>query len=108
MKPVLGLGKRFEGTLSSGGWLICKDERRGQTEEEGHSQKFKEVVFLDCRDVEETLSKFENTETPTTSNQPQLRNCYHHGVMLTMFCDSCEEPVCDQCTVVGPHNTQVG
>ncbi len=37
----------------------------------------------------------------------QLRTCYHHSVFLTLYCDTCEEPVCDQCTIVGPHNTQM-
>lgn len=42
----------------------------------------------------------------TLHEGPSARNCYHHGIKLTMFCEACEEPVCDQCTVVGPHNTQ--
>ena len=42
-------------------------------------------------------------------DQPhQIRNCYHHSMILTLYCDHCDEPVCDQCTIVGPHNTQVG
>lgn len=46
------------------------------------------------------LEAVENTNT-------QLRTCYHHAVFLTLYCDTCEEPVCDQCTIVGPHNTQM-
>ena len=33
--------------------------------------------------------------------------CVHHKEPLKYFCDSCEEPICNQCTIMGPHNTQV-
>ena len=33
--------------------------------------------------------------------------CYHHNQELLLYCDSCEEPVCDHCTYLGPHNTQL-
>jgi hypothetical protein len=33
--------------------------------------------------------------------------CYHHNQELRFFCDSCEEPICYDCTVMGPHNTQL-
>lgn len=31
----------------------------------------------------------------------------HHGLRLDIFCESCDEPVCKDCSVVGPHNNQV-
>lgn len=33
------------------------------------------------------------------------RMCVLHGKPLRYFCDSCEELICYDCTVMGPHNT---
>ncbi len=35
------------------------------------------------------------------------RNCVHHQKDLVLYCESCEEPICDQCSTLGPHNNQV-
>ena len=35
------------------------------------------------------------------------KNCVLHGKPLRYFCDSCEELICYDCTVMGPHNTQL-
>ena len=37
----------------------------------------------------------------------QSKTCMLHGKPLRYFCDSCEELVCYDCTVMGPHNTQL-
>mmetsp|Transcript_35349 Transcript_35349/g.34378 ORF Transcript_35349/g.34378 Transcript_35349/m.34378 type:complete len:171 (+) Transcript_35349:328-840(+) len=34
-------------------------------------------------------------------------NCFLHHKQLRYFCDSCEELICYDCTVMGPHNTQL-
>lgn len=36
----------------------------------------------------------------------QLR-CQQHELPFSLFCDRCDEPVCDQCSVVGPHNSSI-
>jgi hypothetical protein len=33
--------------------------------------------------------------------------CIHHGQALMFFCETCEEPICNQCAILGPHNNQV-
>lgn len=33
--------------------------------------------------------------------------CIPHKRKLVYFCDSCQEPICQQCTALGPHNSQV-
>ena len=33
--------------------------------------------------------------------------CVQHNSNLIYFCESCEEPVCQLCTTLGPHNNQV-
>jgi hypothetical protein len=34
----------------------------------------------------------------------EIKNCVHHELSLNLFCESCEEPICRQCTILGPHN----
>jgi hypothetical protein len=36
------------------------------------------------------------------------KNCYlHKGQPLKLFCESCEEPICHECQMIGPHNNQL-
>ena len=35
------------------------------------------------------------------------KQCFLHNQPLRYFCDSCEELICYDCTVMGPHNTQL-
>ena len=47
---------------------------------------------------------FFNTFNPQGAEK---RTCTLHGKPLLYFCDSCEELLCYDCTVMGPHNTQL-
>jgi len=42
---------------------------------------------------------------PPTQTVSKL--CIHHSQPMAFYCDSCQEPVCNTCTVIGPHNTQL-
>ena len=33
--------------------------------------------------------------------------CYHHNNPLKFYCESCEEPVCHECQMIGPHNNKL-
>ena len=33
--------------------------------------------------------------------------CYHHNNPLKYFCESCEEPICQECQMIGPHNNKL-
>ena len=36
------------------------------------------------------------------------KNCYlHKDQMLKLFCESCEEPICHECHMIGPHNNKL-
>jgi len=33
--------------------------------------------------------------------------CYHHNNQLNFYCESCEEPICHDCRLIGPHNNKL-
>ena len=33
--------------------------------------------------------------------------CVHHNLPLKLFCDSCNEPACEECKVSGPHDSKL-
>ena len=35
------------------------------------------------------------------------RRCYLHSEKIVFYCETCQEPVCDKCLLIGPHNNQV-
>ena len=36
------------------------------------------------------------------------KTCYlHSGQSLKLFCESCEEPICHECQMIGPHNNKL-
>ena len=36
------------------------------------------------------------------------KSCYlHSGQPLKLFCESCEEPICHECQMIGPHNNKL-
>lgn len=47
-------------------------------------------------------------ERHPTSEIPHLRKlCFHHNNTLKFFCESCEEPICHDCQLIGPHNNKL-
>ena len=47
------------------------------------------------------------TQPVLNTNVTVSRQCMLHNKPLRYFCDSCEELLCYDCTVMGPHNTQL-
>jgi len=35
------------------------------------------------------------------------KECVHHKKKFQYYCESCEEPICDHCSMLGPHNNQL-
>ena len=33
--------------------------------------------------------------------------CYHHNLPIKLYCESCEEPICHECQIIGPHNNRL-
>jgi len=34
------------------------------------------------------------------------KECIHHKKKFMLYCESCDEPICDHCSMLGPHNNQ--
>ena len=42
------------------------------------------------------------------SNLPQNKGCFlHNNEPIQYFCESCEEPICQKCQMIGPHNNKL-
>jgi hypothetical protein len=48
-----------------------------------------------------------NFRVPITDVYHLKKLCYHHHSPLKFYCESCEEPVCHECQMVGPHNNKL-
>lgn len=35
------------------------------------------------------------------------KSCIHHNQSLRFYCESCEEPICQECFHIGPHNNKL-
>ena len=44
---------------------------------------------------------------PLTEMNHLKKMCYHHNMPLKFYCESCEEPICQECQIIGPHNTKL-
>ena len=54
------------------------------------------------------IPAFKNHEKIPYENLTHLNKfCYHHNFPLKFFCESCVEPVCEECKINGPHNTRL-
>ena len=59
--------------------------------------KFNEVVNQNQEEVQQIPEYIPRKE----------KTCIHHERKLALYCESCEEVICEQCSVLGPHNNQV-
>ncbi len=46
-------------------------------------------------------------QAPQVPKQPPVRLCVHHNQPLKFYCEACEEPTCEDCHTLGPHNTEL-
>ena len=61
-----------------------------------------------CENQIHVIPLFKEHERIPISNLNILKKvCYHHNNNLKFFCDSCEEPICEDCQILGPHNTKL-
>lgn len=44
---------------------------------------------------------------PLTEMTHLKKLCYHHNNPLKFYCESCDEPICHECQIIGPHNTKL-
>lgn len=51
---------------------------------------------------------YKNHERVPINEMKHLKHlCVHHNLPLKLFCDSCNEPACDECKISGPHDTKL-
>ena len=51
---------------------------------------------------------FKSHERVPINEMKHLKHlCVHHNLPLKHFCNSCNEPVCDECKIIGPHDTKL-
>ena len=61
-----------------------------------------------CEEQIHVVPSNRNHERHPLSDLSHLRKmCYHHNAPLKYFCESCEEPICQECQMIGPHNNKL-
>ena len=51
---------------------------------------------------------YKNHERVPINEMKHLKHfCIHHNLPLKLFCNSCNEPICEECKTVGPHDTKL-
>ena len=44
---------------------------------------------------------------PISDNSHFKKLCFNHNSPLKYFCETCEEPICQECQILGPHNGKI-
>lgn len=61
-----------------------------------------------CDDQIHIVPSNRNHEKKSTNIIASLqKSCYLHSKPLKLFCESCEEPICQDCQMIGPHNNKL-
>ena len=80
---------------------------------EPHDNKDKKVIKKRKNEEDHHSGSEESSESRGTKEGPQPEEgpkeklCFLHEMKLVYFCETCEEPICDKCILLGPHNNQV-
>lgn len=71
----------------------------------------KECEKAYCPNCDRTIHSIPAYKThermPLTQMMHLKKMCYHHNNPLKFYCESCEEPICHECQIIGPHNTKL-
>lgn len=66
------------------------------------------VLCNACEEQIHIIPSNQNHERFPLNNLKHVKKqCYHHKSSLQFYCESCDEPVCKECTIQGPHNTKL-
>ena len=66
---------------------------------------------LYCKICDEQIhivpSNRNHEKKPISNNSYFKKLCYNHNSPLKYFCETCEEPICQECQILGPHNGKI-
>jgi len=82
-----------------------KDKEKKKTEDEAPASSRN----LEKSKTKGTLALSAAEEEPAENAEDSKKNktCIHHQQELVLYCESCEEPICEKCSILGPHNNQL-
>lgn len=61
-----------------------------------------------CEDLMHIIPSFKGHSRILASKMYKLKKlCFHHGIKLNLYCESCEEAICQECLSLGPHFTRL-
>ena len=61
-----------------------------------------------CDNQLHNIPSYKNHERIALNEMSHLKKmCYHHNSPLKFYCESCDEPICSECQIMGPHNTKL-
>ena len=61
-----------------------------------------------CDNQLHNIPSYKNHERIALNEMSHLKKmCYHHNNPLKFYCESCDEPMCNECQIMGPHNTKL-
>lgn len=89
-----GAGEKCDGCFEGEGVTYCK--------------QCEKLLCNICDNQIHVIPAYRNHERIGLEEMGHLKKlCYHHNLSLKYYCESCDEPICQQCQLVGPHNTKL-
>jgi len=82
-----------------------KDKEKKKDEEGSKSSR--KLEKSKTKGTEDLGAPEEEQEDKIESPKKDLKTCIHHQQDLVYYCESCEEPICEKCSILGPHNNQL-
>jgi len=94
---------------------MSKEENKNEDTKSKKSHHSKKSHSMSHSKNPEKEEKTNNDVANPSIEQPSIVNvnvmqekiCATHSQSLKYYCDTCEEPICYECTVQGPHNSQM-
>ena len=74
----------------------------------GYCKECEKSFCPKCDNQLHNIPSYKNHERIALNEMSHLKKmCYHHNSPLKFYCESCDEPICNECQIMGPHNTKL-